>query len=75
MIRSLLTVLLVILLGLLLIVQGKQPHILFIVADDYGWNDIGYVLFSPSFLLVPISSFLLLLIKTQTHIVIKDSGW
>ena len=21
---------------------GKQPHILFILADDYGWNDIGY---------------------------------
>ena len=21
--------------------SAKQPHILFIVADDYGWNDIG----------------------------------
>ena len=20
---------------------AKQPHILFILADDYGWNDIG----------------------------------
>ena len=20
----------------------KQPHILFILADDFGWNDIGY---------------------------------
>ena len=20
----------------------KQPHILLIIADDYGWNDIGY---------------------------------
>ena len=20
----------------------KQPNILFILADDYGWNDIGY---------------------------------
>ena len=19
----------------------KQPHILFVLADDYGWNDIG----------------------------------
>ncbi len=23
-------------------VNRKQPHILFILADDYGWNDIGY---------------------------------
>lgn len=23
-------------------VSKKQPHILFIVADDYGWNDVGY---------------------------------
>ena len=21
---------------------AKQPHILLIIADDYGWNDIGY---------------------------------
>lgn len=21
---------------------GKRPHILFILADDFGWNDIGY---------------------------------
>lgn len=21
---------------------GKQPHIVFILADDYGWNDVGY---------------------------------
>lgn len=20
----------------------RQPHILFLLADDYGWNDIGY---------------------------------
>lgn len=20
----------------------RSPHILFILADDYGWNDIGY---------------------------------
>ena len=27
---------------LLTVVQCvKQPHILFILADDYGWNDIG----------------------------------
>ncbi|KAJ8314188.1 hypothetical protein KUTeg_008749 [Tegillarca granosa] len=23
-------------------VQGKPPHILFIVADDLGWNDVGF---------------------------------
>ena len=23
-------------------VVSKQPHILFIVADDFGWNDVGY---------------------------------
>ena len=23
-------------------VTGKQPNIIFILADDYGWNDIGY---------------------------------
>ncbi|XP_041378156.1 arylsulfatase B-like [Gigantopelta aegis] len=22
--------------------EGKQPHILFIVADDLGWNDVGW---------------------------------
>ncbi len=22
--------------------ESKQPHILFIMADDLGWNDIGY---------------------------------
>ena len=22
--------------------SAKQPHILLVVADDYGWNDIGY---------------------------------
>ncbi len=22
--------------------ESKQPNILFILADDYGWNDIGY---------------------------------
>jgi len=26
----------------LLCVTGKQPHILLIVADDYGFHDIGY---------------------------------
>jgi arylsulfatase A-like enzyme len=20
----------------------KRPHVLFVVADDYGWNDVGY---------------------------------
>ena len=25
---------------------AKQPHILFILADDYGWNDIGSAMFS-----------------------------
>ena len=24
------------------VVCGKQPHMLFILADDYGWNDVGY---------------------------------
>ena len=24
------------------IVDSKQPNIVFILADDYGWNDIGY---------------------------------
>lgn len=23
-------------------VNGKQPNIVFILADDYGWNDVGY---------------------------------
>ena len=22
--------------------HSKWPHILIIIADDYGWNDIGY---------------------------------
>lgn len=22
--------------------NAKQPNIIFILADDYGWNDIGY---------------------------------
>jgi len=26
----------------------KRPHILFIVADDYGWNDVGYHQNKPS---------------------------
>ena len=26
----------------------RQPHILFIVADDYGWNDVGYHQNKPS---------------------------
>ena len=31
-------------------VSAKQPHILLVVADDYGWNDIGYFTnFSPFF--------------------------
>ena len=31
-----------ILFALLTGAQGaKQPHILFILADDYGWNDVG----------------------------------
>ena len=21
--------------------KSRQPHILFVLADDYGWNDIG----------------------------------
>ena len=24
------------------LVSAKQPHILVVIADDYGWNDIGY---------------------------------
>ena len=24
---------------------AKQPHILFILADDYGWNDIGKMIY------------------------------
>ena len=24
------------------VVSAKQPHILVVIADDYGWNDIGY---------------------------------
>ena len=24
---------------------AKQPHILFILADDYGWNDVGKEMF------------------------------
>ena len=23
-------------------VDSKPPHVLFIVADDFGWNDVGY---------------------------------
>ena len=22
--------------------RKSQPHVLFIVADDFGWNDVGY---------------------------------
>ena len=34
-------------LGLVLVclvvcVNAKQPNILLVIADDYGWNDIGY---------------------------------
>ena len=21
---------------------ANPPHVLFVVADDYGWNDVGY---------------------------------
>ena len=24
------------------VANGKQPHILVVVADDFGWHDIGY---------------------------------
>lgn len=24
------------------VTYAKQPNIVFILADDYGWNDIGY---------------------------------
>ncbi len=27
---------------LISLVSGTRPHIVFILADDYGWNDIGY---------------------------------
>ena len=33
---------LVLLLALHAAAQKKKPHVLFIVADDYGWNDVGY---------------------------------
>ncbi|XP_033732071.1 arylsulfatase J-like [Pecten maximus] len=36
------SVLCVILLCFVTIVEAKQPHILFVLADDYGYNDIGY---------------------------------
>ena len=28
--------------AILQVVIAKQPNILFILADDYGWNDVGY---------------------------------
>ena len=24
------------------VVDSKPPHVLFILADDFGWNDVGY---------------------------------
>ena len=24
------------------VVSAARPHILLVIADDYGWNDIGY---------------------------------
>ena len=35
-------ILLVLLLGILHVAHSKHPHIVFILADDYGWFDIGY---------------------------------
>jgi len=29
-------------LGILDVVTANKPHILFILADDFGWNDVGY---------------------------------
>ena len=29
-------------LAILKVVIAKQPSILFILADDFGWNDVGY---------------------------------
>ena len=29
-------------LAILQVVIAKQPNILFILADDFGWNDVGY---------------------------------
>ena len=29
-------------LDILQVVIAKQPNILFILADDFGWNDVGY---------------------------------
>lgn len=28
--------------GFALVLAAQQPHILFILADDYGWHDVGY---------------------------------
>ena len=28
--------------GLLLVEAKQPPHIVFILADDFGWNDVGY---------------------------------
>ena len=30
-----------------LMYKSRQPHILFVLADDYGWNDIGKEYFLP----------------------------
>ena len=37
-----LQIFLLLLFTLIVDVAAKQPNIVFILADDYGWNDIGY---------------------------------